>query len=253
MSNWDLVINQAAKAFQTKTEWTSFIKKRRYEIKEVHENEFIIKKLSGGKDVPLTRKIIEAAIEKLKQAKRLKKTKLLPSVSRETALIYLHPYIHWDSAAKETYWDPNENDSTETISQVIDNASDDDIEYIKRLIRKRKNQSKFRKSLIKAYEGKCCISNCNTLTVLEAAHIINHSITGINHSSNGLLLRSDLHILFDENLLLIHPKKMTIHLHPDLLQSEYSRYNGNVINSRIDNTLPNFKYLKQKWDSANLI
>jgi putative restriction endonuclease len=44
-----------------------------------------------------------------------------------------------------------------------------------------------------------------TLPVLEAAHILPFSDRGPNHVSNGLLLRSDFHKLFDAGLITITP------------------------------------------------
>jgi putative restriction endonuclease len=45
---------------------------------------------------------------------------------------------------------------------------------------------------------------------LEAAHIRPYSLEGKHELTNGLLLRSDLHTLFDQHYLTIAPKKKTI-------------------------------------------
>jgi predicted restriction endonuclease len=62
----------------------------------------------------------------------------------------------------------------------------------------RRGQPAFRRRLLAAYEGTCCISGWAPEAVLEAAHIQEHSKAGLNSMANGLLLRSDLHALFDE-------------------------------------------------------
>jgi hypothetical protein len=53
------------------------------------------------------------------------------------------------------------------------------------------------------YEGKCAVSGCNVEAVLDAAHIVPYKGPKTNHPSNGLLLRTDLHTLFDLKLLTV--------------------------------------------------
>lgn len=50
---------------------------------------------------------------------------------------------------------------------------------------------------------RCAITGERTLPVLQAAHIKPYSRSGPNRVHNGLLLRSDLHILFDQGLLTV--------------------------------------------------
>lgn len=54
-----------------------------------------------------------------------------------------------------------------------------------------------------AYSRKCSISGEKTLPVLEAAHIKPYEKSGPHFISNGLLLRSDIHKLFDKGYLTI--------------------------------------------------
>ncbi len=71
------------------------------------------------------------------------------------------------------------------------------------LSRIRIGQGAFRVLVIDAYSRKCSISGEKTLPVLEAAHILPYSESDPNSVSNGLLLRSDLHKLFDGGYLTI--------------------------------------------------
>jgi len=66
-------------------------------------------------------------------------------------------------------------------------------------------QGAFRLSVTNAYEKRCAITGEKTLPVLEAAHIKPYSQAGPNLTANGLLLRSDMHKLFDEGYLTITP------------------------------------------------
>ena len=65
------------------------------------------------------------------------------------------------------------------------------------LTRARLGQGAFRILVTDAYQRRCAITGERTLPVLDAAHIKPYSRSGPNRVSNGLLLRSDLHTLFD--------------------------------------------------------
>lgn len=81
----------------------------------------------------------------------------------------------------------------------------DQREWRIRQVLKRRGQAKFREALINAYEGRCAISGCNARDALEAAHITAFSASGNNAVTNGILLRADLHSLFDIGLIGIIP------------------------------------------------
>jgi len=50
--------------------------------------------------------------------------------------------------------------------------------------------------------------------VLEAAHIKPYRGKTDSHLENGLLLRADLHTLFDLNLIGVEPDTLTVRVHP---------------------------------------
>ena len=128
-------------------------------------------------------------------------------------------------------------------------AIDDDVAKYQMLARKiRKGQPKFRKNLLKLYSSKCVITNCAIKEVLEAAHIEKHAETGINHSSNGLLLRSDIHSLFDSNKIKINPDNYTVEVDEDLRSSDYWQYNGKKINQGLNGEYPSREYLSIKYN-----
>ncbi|MBE1486766.1 HNH endonuclease [Plantactinospora soyae] len=67
----------------------------------------------------------------------------------------------------------------------------------------RQGQVSFRRRLIEAYGGRCAITGCDVEAVLQAAHISRYDGAATNQVNNGLLLRADLHNLFDRGLLWI--------------------------------------------------
>ncbi|MBT5215860.1 HNH endonuclease [Candidatus Woesearchaeota archaeon] len=137
-----------------------------------------------------------------------------------------------------------------TASDDWGEASDDDINELHKFVKRiRKGQPKFRKNLLKLYSSKCVITNCAIKEVLEAAHIEKHAETGINHSSNGLLLRSDIHSLFDSNKIKINPDDYTVEVDKSLKSSDYWQYNGKKINQGLNGEFPSREYLVTKYEN----
>lgn len=94
-------------------------------------------------------------------------------------------------------------DSTDRPSldaDVLTRVSPDtapDAQFAYRNIRLRQGQPGFRRALLDAYNGRCPITLTDYPDVLEAAHIVPHAKQGTMDVTNGLLLRADLHTLFD--------------------------------------------------------
>lgn len=69
----------------------------------------------------------------------------------------------------------------------------------------RLGQGSFRVLVTDAYARRCAVTNERTLPALDAAHIMPFSERGKNVVSNGILLRRDLHALFDKGYITITP------------------------------------------------
>lgn len=76
-------------------------------------------------------------------------------------------------------------------------------QYSHLMTKVRLGQGAFRVLVTESYHRRCAITGERTLPVLEAAHIKPFSENGPNQVNNGLLLRSDLHILFDKGYLTV--------------------------------------------------
>ena len=93
-------------------------------------------------------------------------------------------------------------------SNSPDEAPTDDYDARVRATRQivsRRGQPKFRARLLSAYVGRCAITGADAEAVLEAAHIRPYRGPESNALPNGLLLRADIHTLFDLALLAIDP------------------------------------------------
>src|SRR5207245_9204033 len=99
-------------------------------------------------------------------------------------------------------------------------------EKVIREINLRRGQPEFRRKLLRAYGGRCAICGCDCADALEAAHIRAYGGDETNHIQNGLLLRSDLHTLFDLGSIGIEPQTRKIIVAKSLLGTVYEKLNG---------------------------
>jgi len=73
------------------------------------------------------------------------------------------------------------------------------------LVRPRLGQGTFRVAVTQAYGGRCAVTREHSLPVLEAAHIQAFNQGGPHDVPNGLLLRADVHRLFDRGYVTVTP------------------------------------------------
>lgn len=73
------------------------------------------------------------------------------------------------------------------------------------LIRPRLGQGAFRIAVTDAYQRRCAVTGERTLPALDAAHIRPYVLGGEHSVSNGLLLRRDIHSLFDLGYVTVTP------------------------------------------------
>jgi hypothetical protein len=108
----------------------------------------------------------------------------------------------------------------------------------------RPQQAFFRNKVMKAYQAKCVLTGVSLEYVLEAAHIVPVSQNGTDELSNGICLRSDVHLLFDTGNLRISPSG-EIHLsEAAALATNYGK-----LPTRLD--IPGFvnrDYLEWRWN-----
>jgi putative restriction endonuclease len=121
----------------------------------------------------------------------------------------------------------------------------DEREVTKRQIRARRGQDAFRQALRMRFEDTCLVTRCRLPDLLEAAHISPYRGEKDHHPSNGLLLRADIHTLFDLNLLGIDPATLEVHLHPRIHGLGYDSFEGQVL--ACEPSLLSSEALKSRW------
>lgn len=107
-------------------------------------------------------------------------------------------------------------------------ANEDTRERQQREVVLRPGQAQFKLNLLDAYSRRCAITDCEVGAVLEAAHIRPYRNEACHHITNGLLLRADIHALFDAGLITIG-ENWGIEIAISLRASEY----GSLENSKL--------------------
>lgn len=120
---------------------------------------------------------------------------------------------------------PNQGDDAPFDPKSIIDAR----ERISRTIAQRRGQKAFRDALITAYDGRCAITGCDVRDVLEAAHIYPYLGPDTNKVTNGILLRADIHTLFDCILIDVDPGTLGVIVSPKIRASEYGLLHGKAL------------------------
>jgi putative restriction endonuclease len=74
-----------------------------------------------------------------------------------------------------------------------------------RLVRPRLGQGTFQVAVTQAYGAACAVTGEHSLPVLDVAHIQGYAAGGPHEVRNGLLLRTDIHRLFDRGYVTVSP------------------------------------------------
>jgi hypothetical protein len=86
-------------------------------------------------------------------------------------------------------------------------------------------QHAFRQKVFKRYCGRCPVTDCELIGLLDAAHLPGRNWRdGHNRSEDGVLLRADIHRLMNAGLLQLH-KSGSVQILKEAL-NEYGKYSG---------------------------
>jgi putative restriction endonuclease len=117
------------------------------------------------------------------------------------------------------------------------------------LVRPRLGQGAFRVIVTEVYDRRCTITGERTLPVLEAAHIKPYGSGGPHQPENGLLLRSDLHTLFDQGYMTVDAAELKVVVSGRIREEfengrDYYQLHGSAIRlPRETSSLPSREYL----------
>lgn len=138
-------------------------------------------------------------------------------------------------------------DQGDPIGEAIERNLDDiEAELPRRKqswIKPRPGQTEFRRQSLERHGGKCAFTGTGVEEALEAAHVIPHTgAAEFERSENNLLLRRDIHALFDLFLLSIEPDSGTILVSAQLDGSPYEELRGKFVDHKLAASALRFHY-----------
>ncbi|MGX8907419.1 HNH endonuclease [Streptomyces netropsis] len=115
-----------------------------------------------------------------------------------------------------------------------------------RTARARKGQAAFRSSLLEDFGEVCAFTGPMPASVLEAAHLYSYAAKEEHHSFGGLLLRRDVHRLFDLGQIAIDPATLTLDVAPSTRSyAEYGKLHGQPLSVSL--TKAHQKWIAEHW------
>lgn len=127
--------------------------------------------------------------------------------------------------------DQDELDSEEMNQPAVSNEIERDAVA---QIKIRRGQPRFRQRLLKFYRKTCIVTGCQIPELLEVAYVLPYSEKKDFSLTNGLLLRADIHTLFDLGMIAIDPESKQLKLNRLLRESaDYGHLNNIDIGERL--------------------
>lgn len=102
------------------------------------------------------------------------------------------------------------------------------VKFAERAVTQRLGQAQFRAEVLRAYGGACSITACTEASVLQAGHITPVAGGGSHAVANSILLRADLHNLFDLGKITV-TSDLKVRVSDDITDSTYRDLNGRAV------------------------
>ena len=114
-------------------------------------------------------------------------------------------------------------------------------------VKARPEQQKFREEAMRRHAGRCVVTGFSVLAVLEAAHVIPHTGNpAFEVPENSLILRRDVHALFDSGMIGINPRSGMLMVSPDLKTTPYGKLDGKLINHKLASASLSYQFARFK-------
>jgi hypothetical protein len=98
------------------------------------------------------------------------------------------------------------------------------------------------------------LTGCEVEAAIDAVRLDRDRAAGAKDLENGLILRADLHNLFNDYLLAIDPKTLTVAIAPELAQTSYGKLAGRRLELPSDEEArPNLELLERHYRRCSWI
>lgn len=115
------------------------------------------------------------------------------------------------------------------------------------VVRVRRGQRQFRDHLLADQGSVCAFTGSAPSRVLEAGHLYSYAQLGEHVEHGGLMLRRDVHRLFDDGALAVEPSTLRVDVSPELAHyPQYARLHGDPLVLRLRDV--QVEWLARHWD-----
>lgn len=121
------------------------------------------------------------------------------------------------------------------------------LEFASRAIRARRGKRQLREKLIQAHGQRCAITGACPVDLLEVAYVVPFPDGDVHTVGNAILLRSDLHTLWDLDLIVLDPETLAVQVSPRLKGSIYENIAGRKITERPGAPRLSRDGLRERW------
>ena len=171
---------------------------------------------------------VRLSFDDLKEAgmpPRLNPVNVIPDEGRSQIEALIQVTLDEQARAQRVIADADQLAAGDIVDPLVPVEIGDQRDRVPASVVLRRGQSRFRRALLEAYGRRCAVTGSEVETVLEAAHIRRYQGDHTDVLSNGLLLRSDVHTLFDCHRLTVTPD-FTVHVAPEALSTPYAELHG---------------------------
>lgn len=141
-------------------------------------------------------------------------------------LAYIRAKIKWDGPQSRAVAD--ELRGSFTILHSVVAVEQERLDRQRESVERWRRDGKFRTALLDLFDSTCAISGCKVLDAIDASHILGVADEGDDDVTNGWIIRTDLHRLFDVWLMSVDPATGRVHISPDCMDS-YAEFDGRTV------------------------
>jgi hypothetical protein len=121
------------------------------------------------------------------------------------------------------------------------------MEFAVAAIRGRRGRRDLREKLCRACGERCAMTGSCVKDLLEVAYVIPFPSGDVHALENAMLLRSDIHTLWDLNLIGVEPQSQKIYVSSRLSGTSYEKLAGRTLLSRLDGSSLSGEALRERW------
>lgn len=119
--------------------------------------------------------------------------------------------------------------------------------HVRSLVRVRRGQQRFREETLARQGQTCAFTGSAPARALEAGHLYSYASIGTHFEHGGLMLRRDVHTLFDDGSLAVHPHEHRIDVSTELAgYPQYTRLHGAELAVEVSRSQA--RWLTQHWE-----